>query len=78
MPSLIALFTVVILLLLVMFRRRRGKDPSQEEAQRFLKPEKFHTTLGEFHDMREALRPLVHTRTASRRDPKDQREQWSK
>jgi hypothetical protein len=78
LPSLIALLTIGILLLLVVYLRRRGKRASQEEAQRSLNPQKFDTTLGEFHDMREALRPLVHTRTASRRDPKDQRKQWPK
>ena len=78
LPSLIALSTVVILLLVVVYLRRRSKRASQEEDRRSLKPEKFDTTLGEFHDMREALRPLVHTRTASRRDPKDQREQRPK
>jgi hypothetical protein len=77
LPSLIAL-SIVVLVLLVVYVRRRAKRASQEEAQPSLTPQKFDTTLGEFHDMREALRPLVHTRTASRRDPKVQPEQRSK
>jgi len=77
LPSLIAL-SIVVVVLVVVYLRRRGKRASQEEAQTSLKPEKFDTTLGEFHDMREALRPLVHTRTASRRDPKVQPEQRTK
>jgi hypothetical protein len=49
--------------------RRRSKRDSQEEAADRSNPNKFDTTLGEFHDMREALRPLQHTRAASRRVP---------
>jgi hypothetical protein len=61
--------SVIAVLLLVLYLRSRARRSSQSERQRFLKAEKFDTTLGEFHDMREALRPLTHTRTASRRDP---------
>jgi hypothetical protein len=78
LPSLIALSIVLILLLFVVYLRGRGKRSSQQHHQESLKAEKFDTTLGEFHDMREALRPLVHTRTVSRRDPQDRREQRSK
>jgi hypothetical protein len=36
-------------------------------------PEKNLSTLGDFHDMREALRPLKHARAASRHDPNGRR-----
>ncbi len=49
--------------------RARGKRDSSARTEDSSEPEKFETTLGEFHDMREALRPLQHTRIASRRDP---------
>jgi len=58
---------------LIALSRSRLKRPSHEEGQRSAKPEKFDTTLGEFHDMREALRPLEHKRAASRRDPNGRR-----
>jgi hypothetical protein len=65
--ALIALCLVAILL--VVHFRGRGKRDSQNEAEDPSNPKRFDTTLGEFHDMREALRPLQHTRTASRRVP---------
>lgn len=70
--TLIAL-SLVIVVLLALYVRSRLKRPSPEEGQRSAKPEKFDTTLGEFHDMREALRPLEHKRAASRRDPNGRR-----
>ena len=68
LPVLIAL-SIVAVLVLVVYVRVRGRRSAQQEHEKSLKAGKFDTTLGEFHDMREALRPLVHTRTASRRDP---------
>jgi len=68
--AIIGIALSVIAVLLVLYLRGRAKRSSQREHQRSLKAAKFDTTLGEFHDMREALRPLTHTRTASRRDPK--------
>ena len=68
LAALISL-SVVVILLLVLYVRDRGKRASPDEVQVFLNPQKFDTTLGEFHDMREALRPLEHVRAASRRDP---------
>ena len=53
----------------VVYLRRRGKRDSQKEAADRANPSKLDTTVGEFHDMREALRPLQHTRAASRRVP---------
>ena len=53
--------------------RRRRKRDSQEEIADRPNPNRFDTTLGEFHDMREALRPLQHTRAASRRVPADRK-----
>jgi len=55
-------------LLLVLYVRRRRKAALQAGAQRSAASQKFQTTLGEFHEMREALRPLEHKRSASRRD----------
>jgi hypothetical protein len=49
----------------------RGKRSRPEESADPAEPKKFETTLGEFHDMREALRPLQHTRAASRRAPRN-------
>ena len=67
LAALISLAVVVILL--VLYVRDRGNRASSEEVQISLNPQKFDTTLGDFHDMREALRPLEHVRAASRRDP---------
>ena len=55
--------------LLAVHLGRRGKRHSQEEGADRSGPNKFETTLGEFHDMREALRPLQHARAASRSVP---------
>ena len=68
LAALISL-AVVVLLLVVLYVRDRGNRASSEEVQISLSPQKFDTTLGDFHDMREALRPLEHVRAASRRDP---------
>jgi hypothetical protein len=68
LAALISL-AVVVILLVVLYVRHRGRRTSSGEAQISLSPQKFDTTLGEFHDMREALRPLEHVRAASRRDP---------
>jgi hypothetical protein len=72
LAALIAL-SIVAILVLVVYLQGRARRSLQQEHQRSLKAEKFDTTLGEFHNMREALRPLVHTRTASRRDPQGRR-----
>jgi len=61
--------TVLAILLLAFHLRGRSKRSSSQDTQSPPGPAKFDTTLGEFHDMREALRPLEHTRAASRRDP---------
>ena len=69
--ALIALCFVAVVL--VLHFRGRSKLDSRNEAADRSNPNKFDTTLGEFHDMREALRPLQHTRAASRRVPGKQR-----
>src|SRR5947207_3013767 len=69
---ILATLTTVCVLgfaLVIVYLRGRSKRNSQEERADRAKPSKFDTTLGDFHDMREALRPLQHTRTASRRTP---------
>jgi len=68
LAALISLVAIGILSL-VLYVRGRGKRAYPEEVQVSLKPQKFDTTLGDFHDMREALRPLEHMRATSRRDP---------
>jgi len=66
-----ALITLaVVAVLLFAYLRGRGERDRQEESADSSEPRKFDTTLGEFHDMREALRPLQHTRAASRHDPR--------
>jgi hypothetical protein len=69
-PAFIALL-VVAALLVVLFVRSRGRGPSQQASPTPSKPDKLDTTLGEFRDMREALRPLEHARAVSRRDPRE-------
>jgi hypothetical protein len=66
---LIALF-VVPALLVVLYVWTRGRRSSQQASSSQSKADKLDTTLGEFRDMREALRPLEHERAASRRDPR--------
>ena len=62
LSSFVALaFAAVVLV--VVFWRGRGRRTAQQERRR------FDTTLGDFHDMREALRPLAKARIASRREP---------
>jgi hypothetical protein len=48
---------VIAILFVVLLRRRRSKRDSQKEAADPSTPNRFDTTLGEFHEMREALRP---------------------
>jgi len=72
LAALISL-AVVVVPLLVLYFRDRGKRTSPDEVQISLNPQKFDTTLGDFHDMREALRPLEHARVASRRNPNGHR-----
>jgi len=61
--------SVIAVLLVVAYLRIRARRPSQHVSPGQSKPHKFDTTLGEFRDMREALRPLEHARAASRRNP---------
>jgi hypothetical protein len=70
--TLIAICGIAVLFIVQL--HGRGKRDSQNEAADPFEPKKFDTTLGEFHDMREALRPLQHTRAASRRDPRNPKE----
>ena len=61
--------SVVAVVLVVLYLRMRSRRSSQEVGPGQAKASKFDTTLGEFRDMREALRPLEHARAASRRNP---------
>ena len=60
-------------LALVVYWRRCVRRAAQRERQKSSEPDKLDTTLGEFHDMREALRPLANMRIASRREPLGER-----
>jgi hypothetical protein len=66
-----ALF-VVAAVLAFLYVWHRGRRSSQQASPSRSKPDKLDTTLGEFRDMREALRPLEHARAASRRDPREE------
>jgi hypothetical protein len=67
-----ALITLgVIAVLLIVHLRRRGKRDSQKEAVDPSNRNAFDTTLGDSRDMRQAVRPLQHTRAASRRVPRN-------
>ena len=66
---LISLAAIVVILFVVLYVYFRGDRASSEKAEISSSPQKLDTTLGDFHDMREALRPLEHARAASRRDP---------
>ena len=66
LAALISL-AVVVILLLVLYVRDRGKRASPDEMQISLNPQKFDTTLGDLHDMREALRPLTTPRSRDKR-----------
>jgi hypothetical protein len=71
-PELIIAALVVLCVVGAVFTvrlRGRSKGDSQKEVGDRSRPNKFDTTLGEFHHMREALRPLQHTRAASRKVP---------
>jgi len=65
----LAALAIAGVLLLVAYWRGRTTRVAQRERQRSSEAEKFDTTLGDFHDMREALRPLANVRIASRREP---------
>ena len=69
-----ALITVcgIAVLFIVYLRGRTQRDPQREAADPS-NPSRYDTTLGEFHDMRKALRPLQHTRATSRRVPGDRK-----
>lgn len=66
--ALVAL-SLFALLLLVLYVYGRGRRRPPGVAQVSPVPERLDTTVGEFQALRQALRPLEHTRTASRRDP---------
>jgi len=69
----LAALAIVSVLLLVVYWLGRIRRASQRERQRSSEAEKLDTTLGDFHDMREALRPLANVRIASRREPQGER-----
>jgi hypothetical protein len=66
--SLVLLAVIIVALWLARGRLGSSRSSTEGEASSHA-PERFDTTLGEFHEMREALRPLEHTRAASRRVP---------
>jgi hypothetical protein len=68
LSGLLALATAAVLLL-VPYLRGRARRSAPAATEQSSTPGKLDTTLGDFHDMREALRPLEHKRAASRREP---------
>ena len=56
LAALISL-AVVVILLVVLYVRDRSKRASPDEVQISLNPQKFDTTLGDFHDMRRHFAP---------------------
>jgi hypothetical protein len=71
-PAFIAILVAGVLLAFL-YVRGRNKRSSQQTSPKQSKPDKLDTTLGEFRDMREALRPLEHARAASRRQPRQEK-----
>ena len=71
--AVVTILSIAGFLLLVGYVRGRGKRIARRDSQTPPRTDKFDTTLGELHDMREALRPLGHVRATSRRDPGDHR-----
>ena len=69
-----ALVALIALIGTVLSRRRTRKPaaPERETAPTTARP-RFDTTIGEFHDLRDALRPLEHTRAASKTLPQGRR-----
>jgi hypothetical protein len=67
LPSLVALS--ILFLLLVGYWREHRRRAAQRGPQRSVRADKLDTTLNDFRDMREALRPLANARVASRREP---------
>jgi hypothetical protein len=68
--TLIALCAIAVWFLVRL--NGRGRRDSRREGADSSNRNKVDTTPGEFHDMREALRPLQHSRAVSRRVPRDQ------
>jgi len=69
-----AVLALLALLGTVLSRRRARKPaaPDRESTPASGRP-RFDTTIGEFHDLRDALRPLEHTRAASKTLPRGRR-----
>jgi hypothetical protein len=75
--SYIAATAVVALLALigtVLSRKRTRKPaaPDREGTPTQTRP-RFDTTIGDFHELRDALRPLEHSRAASKTLPRGRR-----
>jgi len=71
-----ALVALLALIGTVLSRRRARKPaaPDREDAPTTTSARpRFDTTIGEFHDLRDALRPLEHTRAASKTMPRGRR-----
>jgi len=66
-----AVVALVVLIGTVLSRKRPRKPAAQESegATTTARP-RFDTTIGEFHELRDALKPLEHTRAASKTLPR--------
>jgi len=74
---IVAALVVLVALILLAVARRASRKPSGDDGE---KPStaaggrpRFDTTIGEFHDLRDALRPLEHKRAASKTLPSGRR-----
>jgi len=69
-----ALVALIALVGTVLSRRRTRKPAAPDgEARPTNARPRFDTTIGEFHELRDALRPLEHTRAASKTLPQGRR-----
>jgi hypothetical protein len=70
LPATLAVLAILAVVALVAFARRsRARAPEPPQTTTTGRP-RFDTTVGEFHELRDALRPLEHTRAASRTLPR--------
>jgi hypothetical protein len=70
LPAALAVLAILVVVVLIVLARRARTRPVEESQTTTTGRPRFDTTIGEFHDLRDALRPLEHTRAASRTLPR--------
>jgi hypothetical protein len=70
LPAALAALAILVVVILIALMRRSRTRPVQESQTTTAGRPRFDTTIGEFHDLRDALRPLEHSRAASRTLPR--------